>query len=247
MITINSASIVVPSEPTPRGILWLSESDQMMQCSHEPLISIYKPNNNNDDIILPFSSETMKVSLSRALVHYYPLAGRLRSADGGRFELVCNAMGAKLLEAYSEAEVADLGDFSPTEAHQDLVPKIDYRTPIEEWPLLLVQLTRFRCGGFCVGTAICHTVVDGWSAGTFISSWAKLARGDDLRPDEIPFHDRTLLRSRQPVMPPRFDHREFSKPPLVIGIKIIVYLRSLNYILISKIQHLHIILNHYLS
>jgi len=156
-------------------------------------------------------------------------------------------MGAKLLEAYSEAEVADLGDFSPTEAHQDLVPKIDYRTPIEEWPLLLVQLTRFRCGGFCVGTAICHTVVDGWSAGTFISSWAKLARGDDLRPDEIPFHDRTLLRSRQPVMPPRFDHREFSKPPLVIGIKIIVYLRSLNYILISKIQHLHIILNHYLS
>jgi shikimate O-hydroxycinnamoyltransferase len=228
MITmaIKSASIIVPSEPTPRGILWLSESDQMMQCSHEPLISIYKPNNNKDDSILPFSSETMKNSLSRALVHYYPLAGRLRSVEGGRFELDCNAMGVRVLEAYTEAEVADLGDFAPTEAHKDLVPKIDYRTPVEEWPLLLVQLTRFRCGGFCVGTAICHTVVDGWSAANFISLWAKLARGDDLTPDEIPFHDRTLLRTRQPLMPPRFDNREFSKPPLVIGIKLLFILRA---------------------
>jgi shikimate O-hydroxycinnamoyltransferase len=226
MITIKCASLIVPCELTPSGILWLSESDQMMQCTHEPLISIYKPNNNN---ILPFSFETMKSSLSRALVHYYPLAGRLRLAKGGRFELDCNAMGAKLVEACSEAEVGDLGDFMPTGAGQGLVPKIDYTTPIEEWPLLLVQVTRFRCGGFCVGTAICHTVVDGWSAASFISSWAKLARGDDLRHDEMPFHDRTMLRSRdQPPMPPHFDHMEFSKPPLLIGsVRIYVFIRNI--------------------
>jgi len=217
MITIKSSSIIVPSEPTPNGILWLSESDQMMQCNHEPLIFIYKPNNNKDDGILPFSSETMKSSLSRALVHYYPLAGRLRQAQGDRFELDCNAKGAILLEAYSEAEMDDFGDFAPTEKIYDLVPKVDYSTPIEEWPLLLVQVTRFRCGGICVGIAISHTVVDGTSVATFISSWAKLARGVNLRPEEIPFEDRTLLRSSQPLMPPRFDHMEFSKPPLLIG------------------------------
>jgi shikimate O-hydroxycinnamoyltransferase len=189
----------------------------MMQCNHEPLIFMYKPNNNNDDSILPFSYETMKTSLSRALVHYYPLAGRLRWAQGDRFELDCNAKGAILLEAYSESEMDDLGDFAPTEAIHDLVPKVDYTTPIEEWPLLFVQVTRFRCGGICVGIAISHTVVDGSSVASFISLWAKLARGVNLRPEEIPFEDRTLLQSRQPLTPPRFDHIEFSKPPLLIG------------------------------
>ena len=58
-------------------------------------------------------------------------------------------MGVQLLEAYSEAELDELGDFAPTDAVRDLVPKVDYTTPIEEWPLLLVQVARFRCGGLC--------------------------------------------------------------------------------------------------
>lgn len=41
-------------------------------------------------------------------------------------------MGAKLLEAYSDLELDELGDFAPTEAIQDLVPKIDYSAPLEE-------------------------------------------------------------------------------------------------------------------
>ncbi|KAB1225181.1 Spermidine hydroxycinnamoyl transferase [Morella rubra] len=151
---------------------------------------------------MPFSMDTMKTSLSRALVHYYPLAGRLRWIKGGRLELVCDAKGAQLLEAYSEVKLEELGDFAPTEAVQDLVPKIDDTTPVENWPLVLVQLTRFRCGGVCVGTAISHTVADGRGNASFINLWAKLARGDGLRDDEIPFHDRTVLRSHEPLRPP---------------------------------------------
>ena len=93
----------------------------------------------------------MKTSLSHTLVHFYPLAGQLHGIEGGRLELDCNAMGVQLLEAYSEAILDDLGDFAPTDTVQDLVPKIDYTTPIEEWPLFLVQLTRFGCGGLCIG------------------------------------------------------------------------------------------------
>jgi shikimate O-hydroxycinnamoyltransferase len=216
MITIRSISMVVPSEPTPNGLLQLSESDQVAQWTYAPVIHIYRPNKTNNTI--PFSFETMKDSLSRALVHFYPLAGRLHWIEGGRLELDCNAIGVQLLEAYSDATLDELGDFAPTAAVQDLVPKIDYSTPIEEWPLLLVQLTRFGCGGLCVGTTLSHTVVDGQSATNFISSWAKLARGDNLEDYEMPFLDRTVLRSSEPLMPPRFDHIEYTtKPPLLNG------------------------------
>ena len=79
------------------------------------------------------------------------------------------------MEAYADAKLDDIGNFAPTGVVEDLVPKIDYTTPIKEWPLFLAQLTRFSCGGICVGTAISHTMVDGQSATNFISSWAKLA------------------------------------------------------------------------
>ena len=147
MTSIRSISIVFPSKPTPSGLLQLPETDQVAQWTHAPLIYIYRTESNNNTI--PFSFEVMKNSLSRALIHFYPLAGRLHWIEGGRLELDCNAMGVQLLEAYSEAELDELGDFAPTDAVRDLVPKVDYTTPIEEWPLLLVQVARFRCGGLC--------------------------------------------------------------------------------------------------
>jgi shikimate O-hydroxycinnamoyltransferase len=102
---------------------------------------------------------------------------------------------------------------------QHLFPRVDYSTTsIEEQPLLLVQLTRFPCGGLCVGTAISHIMADGRAAMNFTNAWAKLARGEDLGCDEMPFHDRIMLRSCEtPPMHPRFDHIAFSKPPLLIG------------------------------
>jgi shikimate O-hydroxycinnamoyltransferase len=62
-------------------------------------------------------------------------------------------MGAQLTEAYSESNLDEFGDFTPNGIIQHLFPRVDYSTTsIEEQPLLLVQLTRFPCGGLCVGT-----------------------------------------------------------------------------------------------
>ena len=115
-------------------------------------------------------------------------------------------MGVQVLEAYADAKLDDIGNFAPTGVVEDLVPKIDYTTPIKEWPLFLAQLTRFSYGGICVGTSISHTMVDGRSANNFINSWAKLAQGCNLEDDEILFLDRTVLKSSEPLMKPRFDH-----------------------------------------
>lgn len=73
---------------------------------------------------------------------------------------------------------------------------------------LLLQVTRFRCGGFVLGIAINHCIADGISATDFINSSAETARG--LPITNPPFLDRTILRSRQPpkIISP---HHEFTE------------------------------------
>ncbi|KAJ7955561.1 spermidine hydroxycinnamoyl transferase-like [Quillaja saponaria] len=97
-------------------------------------------------------------------------------------------------------------------------PDVDYGIrSIEEVPMLLVQLTKFHCGGITIGLKTSHTLVDGLANFHFFKSWAKLSRGERLEENELPFLDRTVLKSFEPLMPPRFDHRELKKLPLILG------------------------------
>ncbi|GFY94848.1 hypothetical protein Acr_10g0002330 [Actinidia rufa] len=152
-----------------------------------------------------------------ALVYYYPLAGRLHwTGHGGRVELECNSEGAQLYEAESDAEVGDFSDFCPTPELRALIPLVDYNAhPLHELPLLLVQVTKFRCGGICIGVAISHAIVDGTSSSHFMSSWANIARGEPL--DVLPFLNRTTLLARDPPPTRRFNNDRFDPPPLLIG------------------------------
>ncbi|KAG4377428.1 hypothetical protein AAZX31_18G107300 [Glycine max] len=213
MVTIKASYTVLPNEPTPEGLLWLSDIDQVARLRHTPTIYIFHAKHNHDTLI-----ERMRNSLSKILVHYYPIAGRLRRIEGsGRLELDCNAKGVVLLEAESTKTLDDYGDFL-RESIKDLVPTVDYTSPIEELPSLLVQVTTFHGGkSFAIGVALCHILCDGVGAIQFINSWAKLARGDTLEPHEMPFLDRTVLKFPHPLSPPRFDHLEFKPLPLILG------------------------------
>nr|DAD27488.1 TPA_asm: hypothetical protein HUJ06_028956 [Nelumbo nucifera] len=213
MLSIKSSYTVKPASPTPNCRLWLSDSDQLEPYTHAPTIYFYR----SPIGVSPSSAvETMRSSLSQALVQFYPLAGRLQWIDGTRLELDCNAMGVELLEAESENRIDDFGDFRPTPEIRQLIPRVDYGLPINEIPLLLVQLTSFPCGGISIGVAISHSVVDGKSAINFIGAWTKIARGE--KPDPTPpFLDRTVLQASGPVVAPRFDHVEFDSLPHLIG------------------------------
>ncbi|KAJ7961517.1 spermidine hydroxycinnamoyl transferase-like [Quillaja saponaria] len=213
MVTITSSYTVFPSEPTPKISMWLSESDQINPWTHTPMIFVYKPNH-----IINNPIETLKISLAKILVHYYPLAGRLRWIGGGRLQVDCNGKGAQLLEAESTKNMAEYGDFEPSEAIKDLLPHVDYNScPIEDVPLLLVQLTKFLCGGLILGFKPSHMLVDGLATAHFINSWAKLARGERLEENELPFLNRTVLKSFEPLMSPRYDHNELKELPLILG------------------------------
>ncbi|XP_058114015.1 shikimate O-hydroxycinnamoyltransferase-like [Magnolia sinica] len=213
MVRLKGSCTIKPAKPTPNHRLWLPDLDLIMTTTHAPLVYFYE---RTDAAIDFFSPEFMKDSLSRALVKYYPLAGRLHPGPSDRLELECNATGVLFVEAESDAQIDDFGDFKPGPGLRELVPNIDYNTYMGEWPLLLVQLTLFRCGGVCMGIGINHTIVDGSAVFQFISEWARIARGD-AHVGIDPFFDRTILRARDPPVPPAFKHEEYDRPPLMLG------------------------------
>ncbi|XP_010050942.2 spermidine hydroxycinnamoyl transferase [Eucalyptus grandis] len=210
---------IKPETATWGGHLPLSELDQIGTITHVPIIYFYKL---PLELLHPADAifNILRVSLSRVLVPFYPLAGRLKRLDRGRLRLDCNAMGVWLIEAESEGTLNDLGDFCPSQEFEQIVPSVDYTTPIHELPLLLVQVTKFKCGGLALSTTISHAVADGPSATHFMNEWARLARGEPLSVE--PYYDRKVLwvgedPSGVLLPPPNLEHSEFNHPPLLIG------------------------------
>ncbi|KAL2895676.1 Spermidine hydroxycinnamoyl transferase [Bienertia sinuspersici] len=216
-VTIKCSYVVQPLEPTCEGVFPLSEWDQIGVITHVPTIYFYKA---SQELLTSSNSiiHTLRESLGRALVHFYPLAGRVRWIGQGRLELLCNSMGVELIEAESSGELSDFGDFaSKTHLFENLIPNVNYNNPIDELPMMLGQLTKFKCGGIALGVNISHVVADGQSALHFMSEWARLARGEPL--EEAPYFNPNFFRAH--YLPRTLSsynvHIEIIPPPLLIG------------------------------
>ncbi|PPD66259.1 hypothetical protein GOBAR_DD36863 [Gossypium barbadense] len=159
-----------------------------------------------------FDTGRVKEGLSKVLVPFYPIAGRLGYDENGRLKIICKDEGVLFVEAETSSVLEDLignGDFTH---NSHLVPKVDYSGGISSYPLLVVQVTKFKCGGVCLGVGFQHALGDGTLAIHFINSWVDTARG--VSPAIAPFIDRTLLRARVPPTP-KFHHLEYEpSPPL---------------------------------
>ncbi|XP_057721958.1 hydroxycinnamoyl-CoA:piscidic acid hydroxycinnamoyltransferase-like [Arachis stenosperma] len=219
MVNIQSSYTVTPSEPTPEVRLF-SLCEQIKLRTHAPSFYAYNPTNFDK-----INIHNLRDALSKALSIYYPFAGRLCWTQGGRWEIHCNAKGALLIEASCKGKtLEDLRDFVPNGLVTQLIPNIDYSAPLEDTPILAVQLTRFSCGGVTVGVAMCRGALDGTGGMRFINTWAKLARGEPLdESDQYPCHDRTELNSRKMSTGSEFsdknghDHSEYGTPPPWLG------------------------------
>ncbi|MFQ6665289.1 hypothetical protein Gotur_032065 [Gossypium turneri] len=98
-ISIKESTIVCPAEGTPKRSLWNSNLDIVMAKYHLPTIYYYKPNGSSDF----FDTGRLKEALSKILVPFYPIAGRLGYDENGRLEIICNAEGSiksTILEEY---------------------------------------------------------------------------------------------------------------------------------------------------
>ncbi|OEL23370.1 3'-N-debenzoyl-2'-deoxytaxol N-benzoyltransferase [Dichanthelium oligosanthes] len=118
--------------------------------------------------------ETIKISLSRALAHYQPIAGRLN--DGGA-AIVCTGEGVLFVGARASCALEELVDKDDAAPLKDLAIGYPSEPCRESDPLLLVQVTEFICGGFVIGVVWNHVIADGAGMAQFLQAVGELSRG----------------------------------------------------------------------
>ena len=118
-VQVIESSFVTPSEPAPRKELWLSSLDLWLaNQGHTPTIYLYSNSNDAAAADHFFDVARLKEAMARALVAFYPLAGRLGVNDAdGRMEISCNGEGALFVVAQADDLTADdVKKFKPSPA-----------------------------------------------------------------------------------------------------------------------------------
>ena len=140
-ITVKSSQMVQPAVPTPQRDVWTSNVDLVAVRKHATSVYFYRPNGSDSSVF--FSMDVLKDALSKVLVPFYPIAGRLKkdTHEHGRILINCNAEGALLVEAVTDSVINDFGDFAPSEELTQLVPQVDYTSQdVSSFPLALFQV-----------------------------------------------------------------------------------------------------------
>ncbi|XP_021817128.1 shikimate O-hydroxycinnamoyltransferase-like [Prunus avium] len=210
-VSIRESTMVRPAEDsTPRGSLWLSNADLAFPPVHLFTVYFYRSSGELNF----FDQRVLKQALSKVLVPFYPMAGRFKLNDqNGRGEIDCNAEGALFVVAESNSVLDDFGDFAPTSDFLKLIPAMDYSVGVSSNPLLVLQVTYFKCGGVSLSVGVDHRIADGASSLHFVNTWSAIARDDlDLSNIKPPLMNRMLLRARDPPQP-AFPHVEYQPFP----------------------------------
>lgn len=206
-IHVKESTIIRPAQETPKHRLQISDLDMIVPSNYVPSVYFYRRSSDCTDF---FEVGLLKKALSEVLVPFYPVAGRLQKDENRKIEILCNGEGVLFLEAETSCGIDDFGDFSQGSKLLTLVPTVGDTKDISSHPLLMAQVTYFKCGGVCVGTRVNHTLVDGASAYHIINSWAETTRGVPISTQ--PFFDRTILSVGVPTSP-KFHHIEYDPPP----------------------------------
>ncbi|CAN4113384.1 unnamed protein product [Withania somnifera] len=177
-------SFITPSRPTPSGVLDLSVIDSIvvLRCNARTL-HVFKRGN----------ASVIREAFGKVLVPYYPLAGRLKVSKHNNqlLQIECSAQGIWFVEASADCTLLDVNYLDEASAlddsifdtllpqliHSSTPPLVGHDTIVD--PLVLVQVTEFKCGGFVMGLTFCHSICDGLGAAQFLKAVGEFARGVD--------------------------------------------------------------------
>ncbi|MED6120785.1 hypothetical protein PIB30_024219 [Stylosanthes scabra] len=201
--------LVAPATSTPHEVKPLSDIDDQegLRCQLG-IIDIYRHNPSMEG---KNPVKVIRDALSRTLVFYYPFAGRLREGHRGKLMVDCTEEGVLFIEADADVTLDQLGEAlqPPFPCSKQLLYNVPGSDGILGCPLLLLQVTRFKCGGFSVGIRVNHTMVDATGIVQFMNAMAEISRGFH-QPSILPVWCRELLSARNP---PRItcNHKEFEQ------------------------------------
>ncbi|XP_070679476.1 alcohol acyl transferase 1 allele GSa-like [Malus domestica] len=186
--------LITPAMPTPRETKFLSDIDDKESLRFQvSVIMCYKNSPSLNESRNPI--KVIREALSRALVYYYPLAGRLREGPNRKLMVDCNGEGILFVKASADVTLEQLGDkISLLEEFLFNFPGSD---GIIGCPLLLVQVTCLTCGGLILALRLNHTMCDAPGFLQFLTAVAKMARGAHA-PSILLVWERELQFARDP-------------------------------------------------
>ncbi|XP_069143728.1 alcohol acyl transferase isoform X1 [Solanum lycopersicum] len=194
-INYHKPKLVVPSSVTPHETKRLSEIDDQGFIRFQiPILMFYKYNSSMKG---KDPAKIIKDGLSKTLVFYYPLAGRLIEGPNRKLMVNCNGEGVLFIEGDANIELEKLGEsIKPPCPYLDLLLRnVHGSDGIIGSPLLLIQVTRFTCGGFAVGFRVNHTMMDAYGFKMFLNALSELIQGAST-PSILPVWERHLLSAR---------------------------------------------------
>ncbi|CAL5005571.1 unnamed protein product [Urochloa decumbens] len=130
-------------------------------------------------------ANTIKRALSRALVHYYPIAGRIVAGDddGSGVHIQCNGEGVAFVSASANCALKEAMSLDRSHGARTLLDDLAIFCPAAGKglgpadPLLMMQVTEFSCGGFVLGVTWNHAIADGAGMAQFLQAVGELANG----------------------------------------------------------------------
>jgi hypothetical protein len=118
-VTRTSRSLVAPSSATPQETLHLSVIDRVAGLRHL-VRSLHVFDGRRGEAAVRTPAETLRAALGKALVDYYPLAGRFVEEDG-EVRVACTAGGAWFVEAAAACTLEEVKHLD----HPMVIPKED--------------------------------------------------------------------------------------------------------------------------
>jgi hypothetical protein len=140
------AVLVAPAAPTPRELKRLSDFDDEDSLRiQSPIIHFFK---RKDSMAMDVEDGkdpalVIRDAIARALVPYYPLAGRLREHDRDKLAVDCTAEGVLFVEADADVRLEQFGDallLPPFPCVEELIFDVPGSSAILDTPLLLIQV-----------------------------------------------------------------------------------------------------------
>ncbi|KAH0983576.1 hypothetical protein GBA52_010753 [Prunus armeniaca] len=198
-VQVSKPELIRPEKPTPREFKYLSNiDDQKGLRNHIPFVHFYPPSTVSSHTHDQDPVGLIKQALARALVYYYPMAGRLRHA------IRASSLWTVVLRE------ADGGLKPPFPQWESLlVDDLWGSVLITDSPLLRMQVTRLACGGFVLAYTLNHCICDAYGACILIKAISEFCLNPtQVAPSLLSAWGRQALHPRSPPTI-SFPHHEY--------------------------------------